>query len=70
MLMPVLSVYADVVTAGRSGCDMCLNLSDPIDEILIPDGIDVVINTASHFGSPCPHARLNKKELCQHPERG
>jgi dTDP-4-dehydrorhamnose reductase len=49
-LMPVLSEFADVVTAGRSGCYMHLDLSDPMKEIIIPDGVDVVINTAAHFG--------------------
>jgi nucleoside-diphosphate-sugar epimerase len=49
-LKPVLSEFAEVVTAGRSGCDIHMDLSDPIEKIEIPQHIDVVINNAVHFG--------------------
>ncbi len=49
-LKPVLSEFAEVITAGRSGCDVHLDLSDPVERIELPKDIDVVINTAAHFG--------------------
>ena len=49
-LKPMLVEFAEVVTAGRSDCDVHLDLSDPIDEIQIPTDSDVVINTAAHIG--------------------
>lgn len=49
-LKPVLSEFAEVVTAGRSGCDVHLDLSEPIKQIELPEGIDVVINTAAGSG--------------------
>lgn len=49
-LKPVLSEFAEVITAGRTGCDVPLDLSDPVEKIEFPAGIDVVINTAAHFG--------------------
>jgi len=49
-LKPVLSEFAEVVTAGRTGCDVHLDLSDPVEKIEFPTGIDIVINTAAHFG--------------------
>lgn len=49
-LKPVLSEFAEVITAGRAGCDVHIDLSDPVEKIAIPQQIDVVINTAAHFG--------------------
>jgi len=49
-LKPVLSEFAEVVTAGRTGCDVHLDLSAPVEKIEFPTDIDVVINTAAHFG--------------------
>ena len=49
-LKPVLSEFAEVVTAGRAGCDVHLDLGDPVEKIELPEGIDVVINTAASFG--------------------
>ncbi|NER59355.1 NAD-dependent epimerase/dehydratase [Pseudomonas sp. MAFF212428] len=49
-LLAVLQPFADVVTAGRSGCDMSLDLTWPVEQLQLPQGIDVVINTAAHFG--------------------
>lgn len=47
-LKPVLSAFADVVTAGRQGCDVKLDLASA--RIDVPVGVDVVINAAAHFG--------------------
>lgn len=49
-LMPVLSEFAEVITAGREGCDVHLDLSDPLEKIELPKDIDVVINAAASFG--------------------
>jgi nucleoside-diphosphate-sugar epimerase len=49
-LKPILSKFSEVITAGREGCDVYLDLSDPLEKIVIPSGIDTVINTAAHFG--------------------
>jgi len=45
-----LSKFAEVITAGREGCDAHLDLSDPAETIALPKDIDVVINTAASFG--------------------
>ena len=49
-LKPVLSEFAEVITAGREGCDTHLDLNDPMERIELPKDIDVVINTAARFG--------------------
>lgn len=49
-LNPVLSEFAEVITAGRAGCDVWLDLSGSIEQIVLPKGIDVVINAAASFG--------------------
>jgi nucleoside-diphosphate-sugar epimerase len=49
-LKPVLSEFAEVITAGRAGCDVHLDLSDPVEKIELPKDIDVVINAAASFG--------------------
>lgn len=49
-LMPVLSEFAEVITAGRTGCDIHLDLSDPVEKIELPKDVDVVINAAANFG--------------------
>jgi nucleoside-diphosphate-sugar epimerase len=49
-LKPVLSEFAEVITAGRSGCDVHLDLIDPVAKFELPKPIDVVINTAASFG--------------------
>ena len=40
----------DVVTAGRSNCDIHLDLYDTSSEINFPPDFDVIIHTAAHFG--------------------
>ncbi len=45
-----VSNFSEVITAGRTNCDIKLDLRDSIESILLPDHIDVVIHTASHFG--------------------
>ncbi|CAG4910342.1 NAD-dependent epimerase/dehydratase family protein [Paraburkholderia gardini] len=50
VLRPVLATFADVLTAGRSGCDVALDLSWPDDQFCLPQGLDCVIQLAAHFG--------------------
>lgn len=49
-LKPKLADFSEVITAGRSNCDIYLDLSDNHEKIVLPDDIDVVIHTAAHFG--------------------
>lgn len=49
-LKPVLSKFSEVITAGRTGCDVHLDLGDTVEKMELPNNIDVVINTAAHFG--------------------
>jgi nucleoside-diphosphate-sugar epimerase len=48
-LRPMFESFAEVVTAGRNGCDITLDLTGAIQ---IPQGFDTVINTAAHMGGP------------------
>ena len=50
VLRPVLASFAEVLTAGRSGCDVKLDLTCPAERFRLPKGVDIVVNTASHFG--------------------
>jgi nucleoside-diphosphate-sugar epimerase len=52
-LRPMLADCADVVTAGRNGCDLALDLASAVN---IPLGFDSVVNTAAHLGGPTPAA--------------
>ncbi len=49
-VIPVFSEFAEVLTAGRAGCDFELDLTWPADRFVLPGGVDAVINLASHFG--------------------
>lgn len=48
-LIPALSEYAEVMTGGRKNADIYLDLLEDAP-ITLPEGIDIVINTAAHFG--------------------
>jgi nucleoside-diphosphate-sugar epimerase len=52
-LRPVLAGFAEVVTAGRSGCDLLLDITGAIH---IPEGFEAVLNTAAHLGGSTPEA--------------
>ena len=47
-LIPLLRERYDVLTAGRSGCDVELDLCS--NDVQIPGGIDCVVNMAAAFG--------------------
>ena len=50
VLRPVLSSFAEVLTAGRSGCDITLDLSWEDEQFHLPEGLDAVVHLAAHFG--------------------
>jgi nucleoside-diphosphate-sugar epimerase len=50
VLKPTLMSIAEVITAGRSGCDIELDLAWQDDKFVLPQGIDVVMNLVAHFG--------------------
>ena len=50
-LRPVLAEFAEVVTAGRSDCDLQLDLAGKIH---IPSGFNAAVNTAAHLGGSTP----------------
>lgn len=50
VLRPALASFAEVITAGRSGCDIGLDLSWPDNQFRLPSGLDAVIQVAAHFG--------------------
>lgn len=50
ILKPALSTFADVTTAGRSNCDITLDIGTSADRIELPKGFDVVVNAAASFG--------------------
>lgn len=49
-LRSILSVFAEVITAGRTEFDVHLDMNSPIERIELPENIDTVINAAAHFG--------------------
>ena len=46
-LMPYLTAFAHVTTAGRSGCDLTLDLAA---DVTLAGAYDAIINCAAHFG--------------------
>lgn len=50
VLKPTLSSFAEVLTAGRNGCDLELDLEWPSEAFNLPPALDVVVNVAAHFG--------------------
>jgi len=62
-LQPVLASFAEVLTAGRNGCDVELDLSWPTERFNLPDGLDAVIHLAAHFGGQSFEAMLAAEEV-------
>jgi nucleoside-diphosphate-sugar epimerase len=50
VLRPHLDSFAEVITAGRSGCDIELDFAWPAERFLLPAGLDAVIHLAANFG--------------------
>ncbi len=57
-LAPVLAPFAEVLTAGRTGCDMALDLAWPAERVVLPAGLDAVVNLAAHIGGRDADAML------------
>ena len=49
-LIPALSEFSEVITAGRRDCNLIIDLNEPISQVLFPSGIEVVVHTAANFG--------------------
>jgi nucleoside-diphosphate-sugar epimerase len=62
-LTPVLKKYAEVITAGRTGCDIQVDLAGPCDSIHFPAGVDTVINAAADFGGKDMESFLRAQEV-------
>jgi len=62
-LAPVMRAYGEVITAGRSGCDIKLDLNDSIEQMALPAGVDAVIHTAAHFGGSTIKDMLEAEEV-------
>lgn len=62
-LRPVLACFAEVLTAGRSGCDVELDLAWPAERFELPAGLDAVIHLAAHFGGQDFDAMLAAEEV-------
>lgn len=58
-LKPVLSQFATVITAGKTGCDIALDIYSSTTTTCFPSNIDIVINTASGFHANTPDAFIN-----------
>lgn len=48
-LAPWITDLGQLITAGRYGCDVILDLAWPFQKVEVPQGIDVVVNTAACF---------------------
>jgi nucleoside-diphosphate-sugar epimerase len=49
-LRAVLSASSEVITAGRTNCDLTFDLTWPFERMVLPDDVDVIVHTAAHFG--------------------
>ena len=49
-LKAALSASCEVITAGRTNCEIALDLTWPLERFLLPVDVDVIIHTAAHFG--------------------
>jgi nucleoside-diphosphate-sugar epimerase len=49
-LKALLSASCEVITAGRTKCDLAFDLTWPPDRLLLPEDVDVIVHTAAHFG--------------------
>lgn len=63
VLHPVLASFAEVITAGRSGCDVALDLSWPDERFSLPPGLDAVVHLAANFGGKDFGAILGAEEV-------
>jgi UDP-glucose 4-epimerase len=50
VLKPVLAEFCEVTTAGREKADLPLDLHASAHNIVFPQGLDVIVHAAAHFG--------------------
>ena len=62
VFVPALSPFADVLTAGRSNCDLELDLRWDPKHFKIPSGIECVVNLAANFGGHDFESMLSAEE--------
>jgi nucleoside-diphosphate-sugar epimerase len=62
-LTPVFSAYAEVITAGRTGCDIQLDLAGLSEAIHFPADVDAVINAAADFGGKDMDSLLRAQDI-------
>jgi UDP-glucose 4-epimerase len=62
-LRPVLAPFAEVITAGRSGCDVALDLAWPAERFELPSGLDAVIHLGASFGGQDFEAMLTAEDV-------
>lgn len=63
VLRPVLESFAEVLTAGRSGCDVELDLTWPAERFQLPPGLDAVIHLGAHFGGQDFNSMMAAEEV-------
>jgi hypothetical protein len=66
-LRPVLAPFAEVITAGRSGCDVALDLAWPAERFELPSGLDAVIHLGASFGGQDFEAMPVSVNWCRSP---
>jgi nucleoside-diphosphate-sugar epimerase len=59
----VLSEFSEVITAGRTNCNLVLDLSYQEGELRLPENIDTVIHTAAHFGGRTNREMVEAEEV-------
>ena len=62
-LKPLLEEFSEVVTAGRSGFDVQMNLAGPAEAINIAPGFDTVINAAANFGGKRSEQMIESEDV-------
>lgn len=62
-LLPILSEFAQVTTAGRIGCDVPLDLRVAAERIELSSDIDVVVNAAASFGGDTADEMIETEDV-------
>ncbi len=63
VLKNTLKGYFEIISAGRKNCDCFLDLNDSEDKLIFPDGVDVVIHCAAHFGGTTNRETLEAESV-------
>jgi nucleoside-diphosphate-sugar epimerase len=49
-LKAALSASCELITAGRTNCDLAFDLTWPLARMVLPEDVDVIVHAAAHFG--------------------